>query len=189
MVYTTLHGYRLYSPVRDRQGLTLANNLIDGQVYPHHPVLLQVNRTRTYPLSADVLTEWNGLRVPTGFDCDNLNKWRAWGKYKYFYEVPSRWTMCLNAEAALASGSRDWVPPLPILRVVDDEYFEHVAVYQSVLRSHPDRELNVAELGARWGTWGSRAVAFLRAQRPNAGYNVPATQTSSTAVGFGLSPH
>ena len=34
----------------------------------------------------------------------------AWGKFKYFYEVPSRWTLCLNAESALASGSREWVP-------------------------------------------------------------------------------
>ena len=167
--YTTLHGYRLYTPVYDQQGVELAKNLIDGRHYPHHPALLQLNASRAFPLTTSVLSEWNGLLVPAAFDCDNFNRWRAWGKYKYFYEVPSRWTVCLRAESVLASGSSEWVPPLPI---VDDEYFEQVAVYQSVLRSRSSQPYNVAELGARWGTWGSRAVAFLRAHRPQATYNL-----------------
>ena len=36
-----------------------------------------------------------------------------------------------------------------------------------MLRSHAHRPFIVAELGARWGTWAARALAFARAQRPS----------------------
>lgn len=49
---------------------------------------------------------------------------------------------------------------IPKLPVIDEEYFETIAVYDSVLRAKG--HFVVVELGARWGTWGSRAVAFLK---------------------------
>ena len=47
-----------------------------------------------------------------------------------------------------------------------------VAVYQSVLRAKPNQAYVVAELGARWGTWGSRAIAFAKARRPDLEYTL-----------------
>ena len=58
--------------------------------------------------------------------------------------------------------------------LVDDEYHEQVAVYQSVLRSKRSAKFVVVELGARWGTWATRAIAMLR--------NVRAQQSQDTAV-------
>ncbi len=51
---------------------------------------------------------------------------------------------------------------------------EHVAVYQSVLRHRQDHHgtFRVVELGARWGTWGARACAFLRLVKPEVPYEV-----------------
>ena len=53
---------------------------------------------------------------------------------------------------------------IPSLPVVDEEYMQHVAVFQAVLRARGS--FAMAELGARWGTWGARAVAFLRQANP-----------------------
>lgn len=53
---------------------------------------------------------------------------------------------------------------IPMLPVIDEEYFETIAVYDSVINAK--KEYVIAELGARWGTWGSRAVAFLRKVNP-----------------------
>ena len=50
------------------------------------------------------------------------------------------------------------------LPLIDEEYFEQVAVYQSVLRA--EDSFHAMELGARWGTWGARAVALLRLRNP-----------------------
>lgn len=58
----------------------------------------------------------------------------------------------------------------PGLPLVDDEYNEHTAVYQSVLRAKQNEPYVVAEFGARWGTWGSRAAGFWRAKRPGRPY-------------------
>merc|ERR1712060_514979 len=50
------------------------------------------------------------------------------------------------------------------------------AIYQSVLRRKRTQEFVFADLGARWGTWGARAVAFLRTLDPqhakNGGYSL-----------------
>jgi len=59
--------------------------------------------------------------------------------------------------------------PLP---VVDEEYIEMVATFQSVLRARLDQPYVVAEFGARWGTWATRAVAFLRRRRPELAYRM-----------------
>ena len=46
-----------------------AINHLDGRAYPHHPVMAAVG-LGPFPFDRLYLTEWNGLRVPAGFDCD-----------------------------------------------------------------------------------------------------------------------
>ncbi len=61
-----------------------AINLLDGRVYRHHPVMLQVKET-AHPSEYDYLVELNGLRVPAGWDCNIFNKGsKAWGLFWYF---------------------------------------------------------------------------------------------------------
>jgi len=83
---------------------------------------------------------------------------RQTGNHFYFYEVPTRWHACYLHQAFISSGLRTEVPALPF---VDDEYAEHVSVFQSVLRADPDIGFSMVELGARWGTWGARAIKML----------------------------
>lgn len=143
-----------------------ALNILDGRAYPHHPVMRQVPLV-LMTVENEFLNEWNGLKVPARFDCDIFNGNKGWGAHHYFYEVITRWYACWNHHAMLQSGV---TVQQPILPMIDDEYNEQVAVYQSVLRSKPFRPYVVAELGARWGTWGSRAVAMLRQVRPGSDY-------------------
>ncbi|CAE7229793.1 hypothetical protein AK812_SmicGene18543 [Symbiodinium microadriaticum] len=128
---------------------------------------------QSYPLEPGILTELNGLRVPAHFDCENFcnaSQWDAerpgtyacpWGTFRYYLFLPSRWHACHEQEAFARSRFPFVQPQLPL---IDEEYFEHVAVYQSVLRAHGS--FNTMELGARWGTWGARSIAFLRAKNP-----------------------
>jgi len=81
-----------------------AINLIDGQVYRHHPVMLTV-KAEPYPMQPEYLVELNGLRVPAGWDCNIFNKNnRAWGLYWYFNDIPSRWHACWRHHTAIKSG-------------------------------------------------------------------------------------
>lgn len=149
-----------------------ALNPVDGKTYPHHPVMLQVP-LRSYPLEPGVLTELNGLKVPAHFDCENLCNASQWnpknegpmgcpfGSFRYYLSLPSRWHACHEHEAFLRSKFTHVQPQLP---VIDEEYFEQVAVYQSVLRARGS--FHVMELGARWGTWGLRGIALLRQLNP-----------------------
>ena len=56
----------------------------------------------------------------------------SWGGFGYFYEVHSRWYACYLHYADVKSGSSLVSPTLPI---IDDEYNEQVAVYQSGART------------------------------------------------------
>eukprot|EP00439_Symbiodinium_sp_Y106_P031265 s753_g3.t1 len=155
-----------------RRAETSALNPLDGKAYHHHPVMLQV-QLQSYPLEPGILTELNGLRVPAHFDCENFcnaSQWDAerpgtyacpWGTFRYYLFLPSRWHACHEQEAFTRSRFPFTQPQLPL---IDEEYFEHVAVYQSVLRAHGS--FNAMELGARWGTWGARSIAFLRVKNP-----------------------
>lgn len=134
-------------------------NVLNGKTYPHHPVMLEV-KALSFPVEKDWLTEWNGLKVPARFDCNIFNGGKSWGSHGYFWEVPTRWVACWQHYAEVKSGMLSTQPRLPL---VDDEYNEHVAVYQSVLRA--GSRFVMAELGARWGTWGARSIAFWRSQR------------------------
>jgi lipopolysaccharide biosynthesis glycosyltransferase len=139
-----------------------AVNILEAKSYPHHPVIKAVHQ-RAYPIRKGEILELNGLRIPAKFDCDILSDNKHWGNDFYFYEVPTRWHACYIQKAHELSGINMFVPFLPL---VDDEYCEQVAVYQSVLRADPKLGFVVAELGARWGTWGSRAVTMLRESNP-----------------------
>mmetsp|Transcript_24656 Transcript_24656/g.56482 ORF Transcript_24656/g.56482 Transcript_24656/m.56482 type:complete len:321 (-) Transcript_24656:212-1174(-) len=96
------------------------------------------------------------------YGSDMFNGWKHWSNHFYFYEVPSRWYACWQHYAAVKSGL---LSTAPASLLVDEEYSETVAVYQAVLRANSSRPWVMAELGARWGTWASRSVAFLRRLR------------------------
>jgi len=142
------------------QKVPMAMNLLEASHYPHHPVMLEVDLNSSV-LEPEFITEWNGLKVPARFDCDNFNNNQGWGNHHYFYEVPTRWYACYQHEANVKSGLPLEEPTLPF---VDDEYHEQVSVYQSTLRAKGS--YNVVELGARWGTWAARSIAMLRKKNP-----------------------
>lgn len=146
-------------------------NVLDGKNYPHHPVMLQVPQ-RSYKIEPGLLTDHCGLKVPQHFDCLNLcnkSKCQSLGPaYNYYRYVPSRRLLCHEHQAYVDARLSHSMVNLPL---IDDDYGEHVAVYQSVLR-HQARHgaFRVVELGARWGTWGARAVQFLRTVKPQLRY-------------------
>ena len=72
-------------------------------------------------------------------------------------------------QAEVSSGVLATQTKLPL---VDDEYQEQVAVYQSVLRAKKSQAYVVADLGARWGTWSSRAVGLWKQKHPALPYNL-----------------
>ncbi|CAE7357726.1 unnamed protein product, partial [Symbiodinium necroappetens] len=131
-----------------------AFNPIDGKSFPHHPVMRQA-AVGPYLVERGILTELNGLRVPVHFDCENLcnvSQWESksrgpsrcpYGTYRYYHYLPSRWNACHEHEAFLKSGFSHVHLHLP---VVDEEYSEMVAVYQSALRARIS--FNIMELGA-----------------------------------------
>jgi len=143
----------------DQIGVNIVNQ--DLKV-PHHPIFQLIPRER-YSVDKDILMELCGLKVPARFDCNNFNGGTYWGSYYDYYEgISSRWVQCNEYRAMVDSGMRYITPALPI---IDEEYVEQVSVYQSVARAK--KHYIVIELGARWGTWGSRAIAFARKVRPD----------------------
>lgn len=146
-----------------------ALNILNGLSYPHHPVMLAVP-LRAYPLIKGLLNEINGLIVPVTYDCGNFREAKEPVlEHDYFNAVPSRWLQCYQHHALIKSGMTIGTPLYPI---VDEEYVENVAIFQSILRSKPDDPYVFAELGARWGTWGFRSAAFLRSIRPIQEYSL-----------------
>ncbi|OLQ09480.1 hypothetical protein AK812_SmicGene6916 [Symbiodinium microadriaticum] len=150
-----------------------AVNFLEGLSYPHHPVFMQPFDfigtlelkfpSVSYPVSEDFLVELGGLRVPIHLDCDRNRSahWNEYGCMNYFYASPGRWTNCYLHEAYVHGGMPYMEPSLPI---IDEEYSEYVAVYQAILRARGSYVM--AELGARWGTWGARAAAALALLNP-----------------------
>ena len=113
------------------------------------------------------ITELNGLMVPVNYDCDYMfNDGKPWGGHRYFFAVPSRWLLvaCYYMHQAYVQSGLPLPVERPDLPIVDEEYSEHVSVFQSALRAK--HNFVMAELGARWGTWTSRAAAFLRQVHP-----------------------
>ena len=81
--------------------------------------------------------------------------------FDYYRTVPSRWVACHNHQAHIRSGQTWMLPTYPI---VDEEYVEMVAVYEMALNARGS--FSIVEVGARWGTWGYRAAAAVRAYNP-----------------------
>lgn len=154
-------GWGMATPARWLEGL----NVLEGKAYPHHPVMLQVPQ-QSFKIEPGFVMDLCGLKVPHYFDCTNLCnrsnfQWLG-DEFNYYRDVPSRRLACLEHQAhSLAKLSHIQVR----LPLIDDDYGEHVSVYQSVLR-HRHGTFRVMELGARWGTWAARAITFLRAVKP-----------------------
>lgn len=99
----------------------------------------------------DYVIDWLGVRTKLEFDClgDPLKL-----GYNYFISVPSRRSDCewherMKGTTELAAGR------LPML---DEEYAEWIDMLRAVLATK-EEEFVVVELGARYGTWGARAMA------------------------------
>jgi hypothetical protein len=150
--------------MKQLSGTLLAVNFIDqSRMYFHHAVFDRMPaKPRLVPTDMYV-TEFSGLLVPREFDCDNLDV--GGGElcgHPYASSVPSRWFLCGELRMRKFSGLKHFIPSLP---VVDEEYFEAVAIYDKALSAKD--YFAVAEFGARWGTWGLRSVAALREYNSN----------------------
>ena len=112
---------------------------------------------------AESITEFTGLLVPRVYDCGNFGDpgGGALAGHPYFSAVPSRWWQCRQLFALVTSGLKRFLPAYP---VIDEEYAETVAVYETALSASGTYAM--AELGARWGTWGFRALAAVRRYNP-----------------------
>lgn len=115
-------------------------NILDGSVYAHHRVLTRLSQPY-YPMKDGYLIEMNGLMVPEHFDCDIFNNGSIWGGHPYYVSIAPRWHNCHLHMAMLKSGLIMYQPQLPI---IDEEYFEMVAVYDAVYDEKT--QLVVAEL-------------------------------------------
>jgi hypothetical protein len=159
------------------RAVSALNWLDQSGEYFHSPVLAALFREQRVRLHApEYIREFGGLLVPAGFDCDMFNDeqrdfehpffdrvslypYARWaGSFpSYFMGVPSRWIWCWEQYAAMESGLRFFPESLPC---IDEEYVEYVSWAQSAMRARG--QFVGIELGARWGTWGARAVTFLR---------------------------
>jgi hypothetical protein len=137
----------------------LAVNFIDQtKMYLHHAVFDKMPARPRQVNSVLYVTEFSGLLVPRDFDCNNFDP--GGGSlcgHDYSASTPSRWFLCAELVMRAFAGLKHFVPSLP---VIDDEYFEAVTIYDKVLSART--YFAVAEFGARWGTWGLRALAALR---------------------------
>lgn len=125
-------------------GPEMALNPLEGVLVHHHPVMRALLPLLAYPMRPDHIMDLGGLLVPRSLDCEDADK--ASGIANYQRAVPSRWLACSTHQAAVDSGLPLAAPNLPM---IDEEYSEHTAIFQSVLRA-PAGPFAIAELGARW---------------------------------------
>ena len=155
-------GYAERLPAAWLASAPRAYNSLDDAFVPQHPVmsaLLRATGGAALATQPEYVREETGLCVPYGYDC------ALWGSlHPYHIAMPSRWTRCASHRARTHAALRSFAPELPY---IDEEYMELVAVYTAVLAAPAGALFRVAELGARWGTWGARAAAFARAARPD----------------------
>lgn len=146
-----------FSSTCDRRDIYTGVNMIDSsQFYEHHHVFCEFPEFHA-PVSPQMIQEFNGLKVPARFDCNNFNNGQPWGAHPYFDAVPDRWTKCRELESMILSNREFYVPQLPI---IDEEYEEHVELYKNLLEAGKKYgSFHMVEAGARWGTWGFRATA------------------------------
>lgn len=147
-----------WRPARDKR-----SSVRSATQFAHHPIfsvfLDSHGEGPVYSVRPKFTVEETGLRVPWEFDCTTWTK-----DHDYHLSVPSRWIRCNLQRAAWESQLMYIAPKFP---EIDEEYIEVVAVYGAVLTAARGSTLAVCEMGARWGTWGSRAAAFARMVRPD----------------------
>ena len=156
----TSHDSRLEARVA-----TLApafNPLDPATKYSHAHIFTRFPRWRG-KWSPDYISDWLGVKTSTAFDCS--------GDYSYIVMVPSRRLPC-DAHAAVSGSVKTGAAPPTIdgeMPIIDDEYPEYVDMLTAIVHAAERRPspqtpaLVVVELGARYGTWGMRALAAWRA--------------------------
>lgn len=113
-----------------RSDIDMGTNIINSsQYYKHHKVFCHFPQVHV-PIEKRMIQEFNGLKVPSRFDCNNFNGGHQWGNHAYFNAVPDRWTKCRELEFLMLSNREYYVPNLPI---IDEEYEEHVEIYETLL--------------------------------------------------------
>ncbi len=115
----------------------------------HHPVFQHFYQWRG-ALNPTHVTDWLGIETPYAWDCLTNSS----ATMQYADVQPARRIPCDRHVANVATGVEEIVGELP---VVDDEYEELVDVLLSVV--HTLHDYVIVELGARYGTWGVRALA------------------------------
>lgn len=152
-------------PYTGRGALRALNPIRPEQLLFHHPVFLPVMRAAehtAFTVTEQEVIEVTGLRVPLLYDC---TPWTG-EKNPYYKAVPSRYLRCVQQMAMLGKGVLGLAPRPP---VIDEEYVEETAIYQSVQHCQ-ESVFVIVEAGARWGTWAHRAWAYQRTVRPEIGY-------------------
>lgn len=156
----------------------LAFNPLSAGAFPHADVFTRFAPAWRGAFDASALRDFLGVRTDYDFDCTD--------DYGYLSFVPSRALPC-RVHAARRNASGPTVHGAVVdgdLPLVDDEYPEWVEVLEAVVRtadtlaaqggrrqrgSGGEPAFVVAELGARFGTWGVRALAaWARVAPPDA---------------------
>jgi hypothetical protein len=141
--------------------LPRAFNLLNQTGSYQHLAVYSCVTSKAFPFRKDALLDIAGLYVPVEYDCRNLVPGGAiWGTYDFFTPIPDRWTRCLDHQYLMVKGVKEGHPVVPLLPVIDEEYPERAALLQMVMLADATKqeEFVVVDIGARWGTWGARAV-------------------------------
>ncbi len=145
--------------------------------FMHHPVVYRFPATE-YAFDPDFIREFTGLKVRWQWDC---KPGRDVVGYGYFDVVPSRRFKCKEHARLRSEGAKKYVPDRPI---VDDEYVQWENILDSVTTVPQGGEFTYVELGARWGTWVSRAATVFRALRPDVRFRGIAVEADAVYVGY-----
>ena len=137
----------------------LVNPHTPGRTFAHHPALSDFPIAEVW-FDADYVTEFTGLRVKHQWDCMNGADSEGFG---YYDVVPSRRFKFREHADATREGRKTYTPDLPI---ADDEYSQWHAIAEALEMTPENAEFVYVELGARWGTWVSRAVTLATIRAP-----------------------
>ena len=143
-----------------------AVNAVTQEQLEHHPIFQQFDDHWAWPLASHLI-DMTGTHTSVVYDCvcDILG----------YCSVPNRKALCKFAE--------QWgqaVPQAPVLAplpLIDEEYFQWIAVLQAVERANT--AFVMLELGARYATWLVRgAQAHRRRNGPRGSAVLIATEAS-----------
>jgi len=153
----------------------LFNPHTPGRTFAHHPALSDFPIAEV-PFDADYVTEFTRLRVKYQWDCTHGADSEGFG---YYDVVPSRRFKCREHADASREGTKSYTPDLPI---ADDEYSQWYAIAEALESTPENAEFVYVELGARWGTWVSRAATLARTLRPDITFKGWAVESSEKYV-------